>query len=169
MTKTYNWEALKKKYILSDYASINAFLEEQGMNRNWYSSQKTKGWAKYKLELEMEAKAKARENTVNSLAKLFTPSEKEISQTYEAVFTTLRLKAISNYQKIKRMPDWTIIIPPDVNMNESKIIWEIIKAERWEPTRFTDKWDFIPEGEDDQDDITFFLPNNWRDDLKQLN
>lgn len=160
---------MKKDYLLSEIMTIKRYLDSKWIKKNWHIGDMTTGWADEKLLLIEETKEEARKELKKNLVKIFTPSEKEISQTYEAVFTTLRLKAISNYQKIKRMPDWTIIIPPDVNVNEQKVIWEIIKAEKWEPTKFTNKWDFIPENDDELDDITFFLPDNGRDDLKQLN
>jgi hypothetical protein len=77
---------------------------------------------------------------------------------------TFKAKAFSNVQKIKKMPDWTIIIPPDVSMSENKLIWEIIKTERWEPIRVT-KDDFVPPADDEQEWIQFYLPNNERDQL----
>lgn len=159
----HNWAEIKSKFLWSKAVSVLQFLKEEGIKRSWNVSKQTTGWTEDKLKLIMEAKEEARDELKSNLVTLFKPSEKEIAQAYEAVFTTLRLKAISNYQKIKRMPDGTIIIPPDVNVNEQKAIWEVIKAERWEPTKFNDRWDFIPETEDDEDDVTFFLPDNQRE------
>jgi len=139
------------------------------MPMSWQSQAKTKWWTENKLKIQVEAQSRARENIVNTLEKIYTPSELELSQIYKAVIHTIKAKAIANSQKIRTMPNGLVIVPPDINMNEQKLMWDIIKTERWEPTKITDREDLIPPWEwDDEEDVVFYLPDNWREWQKAL-
>lgn len=164
----YNWEEIKIEYIESEEVSVLWFFKKKFWLKQltWAMNKNTKGWAEDKLRIKQEALKIAEKNVTKKLGKIYTPSQEELSQWYEAVMGIFRAKAISNYQKIKKLPDWTIIIPPDVTNADNKILWEIFKTERGEPTRIIDREDYVPPDDDnDDEDIVFYLPNNGRDSL----
>ena len=165
-TRKYDWEELKLKYLQSTEPAISIFLK----NEIWmevltgHAGKKTKGWTEEKLAMRDKAVSIAKKNMTIKLWKAFTPTQEEISQWYEAAFRTLSLKAQSNLQKMRIMEDGTIIIPPDVSMTETKTLWEIFKTERGEPVRITDREDYVPPSDDnDDEDVIFILPDNGRD------
>ena len=163
--KLYDWEEMRIQFMSWPYLSISQYFRDEfnKPNLSKYIFNKCNGWVDEKLVMKDRALKKATDEIEKGLVKLYTPSEKELAMWYEAVMGIFKMKAISNYQKIKKMSDWTIIIPPDVNMNENKVLWEVFKTERWEPTRITDREDFVPPTDDDEEDVIFYLPNNGRE------
>lgn len=163
--KKYDFAKLKIDFFKSKHLNVTAFCDSIWLNsKSWHFTKKMKWWAEEKKVLSEEVSKIAQENLKQEMIKLYSPNPKELAEVYKAVMQTFKAKAFSNVQKIKKMPDWTIIIPPDVSMSENKLIWEIIKTERWEPIRVT-KDDFVPPADDEQEWIQFYLPNNERDQL----
>lgn len=161
----YNWEELKTKFFMSEESYVTKFLEKQWIKPNWFVKKKTRGWGQDKLEVIKEAQEMARDNLRTKLSKMYTPSEELISKTYEAIMMTFYAKAVSNAKKIKKMPDWSIIVPPDIDIWENVKMWEVIRTMRDEPTKIPYREDFVPpsDDDDDEDDVQFYLPDNWRD------
>ncbi len=163
--RKYDYWKLKIEFFKWPRLNVVAFCKDKWLNStSWVHTKKMKGWWEEKKVLSEEASKIAKENLKQEMVKLYSPSPKELAEIYKAVMLTFKAKAMSNAQKIKQLEDWTIIIPPDVSMSENKLIWEIIKTERWEPTKVT-KDDFIPPTEDEDEWIQFYLPDNKRDQL----
>lgn len=170
MQKKYNWEEIKLAYFESPEPYATSFLREYLKKEalSWFMLKKITWWAEEKLKIKENAFNIAKKNIEKKLGKIYTPTEEELSVWYEAVMQVFKAKAISNAQKIKKMPDGTIIIPPDINIGENTELWKIFKTERWEPTNIRDKDDFFLNSEDkDEEEVQFYLPNNWREQLWQ--
>lgn len=166
--KLYDWDALKLEYFEAPDYYAGTFLQKK-LNveiLNWYIRDNIKGWVEEKLAIKDKALKIAENNIAKKLWKIYTPSEQELSQWYEAVMGIFRAKALSNYQKIKKLKDWTIIIPPDVTNADNKILWEVFKTERGEPTKVLDREDYVPPTDEEDEDVVFYLPDNWRDNLE---
>ncbi len=161
----HNWNELEIEYLKSEYMSVRKFIAEfMKVKPNWSINEKTKGWSEKKLEILQEAKEEATESFRKAVIKAYTPTQEEVDIIYKAVMWVITAKAIANYQKIRKLSDWTILIPPDVNMWETTKIFEIVRTLNHEPLSYKEKDDFIPEWDwDDEDDVVFYLPNNWRE------
>lgn len=48
----YDWIALEKEYILSNYKSVSAFLKDKGIPYNRNTQKQTKGWSEKKTVKE---------------------------------------------------------------------------------------------------------------------
>lgn len=70
----YDWKQLEKEYILGDYKSVSAFLEDKGIKRNGSVQQAVKGWNEKKVQKEFEKSSKIIEKTIEK------ESEKEAQQ-----------------------------------------------------------------------------------------
>ena len=153
------------EFLKSEYLTVRKFVEEfMKVKMNWSIAKNAKGWAEKKLEILQEAKEEAQENFKKSVVKAYTPTQEDVDTIYKAVMWVITAKAIANYQKIRKLADWTILIPPDVNMWETTKIFDIVRTLNHEPLTYKEKDDFIPEGDwDDEDDVVFYLPNNGRE------
>ncbi len=60
----YDWIALEKEYILSDYKSVSAFLEDKGIKQNGNTFKYTKGWKSKKGEKEEKKSSKIVEKII---------------------------------------------------------------------------------------------------------
>lgn len=167
----YDWADLKWRYFSSNEITVVWFLKKEIWIKkmNWWSWSKTRGWAEEKLQIRTEAMEIAKENAKQKYIDIYTPSQKEISEIYRSTMFAIAAKAKSIEQKIKTMPDWTIIIPPDVNMKDLEDIWKIAKTERWESYKIADREDIVPlaDPNEGREDVTFYLPDNGREDLKE--
>ena len=166
MITKYDWVDLKAKWFISPHHTVIAFLREEIWIKkySWWIYTKTNKWSEEKLKLKMEAKDEARDNAKKILVQMYTPTEKQLSEIHESLILTIHAKAVANTQKIKTMPDWTIIIPPDINMGEIDRMWNIVKTEKGEPTKISEKDDFVPLWDgDEEEDVIFYLPDNQRE------
>lgn len=160
----HNWGEYRIRFLKSKYMSVQSFVKEElWLEMNSHIRNQMKGWKVDKQEIIQQAKIQAQEDFKNELVKSYRPNEEEVSEIYKNIIFTIKAKAKSNAQKIKTLPDWTILIPPDINMSEQKTMWEILKWEMWEPTKFNDKGDFIPDVDEEEENVIFYLPNNWRE------
>lgn len=55
----YDWEALKREFLLGDYKSVREFARQKGLKYNAYFAKRTKGWAG-----EKEAKKRQKESKI---------------------------------------------------------------------------------------------------------
>lgn len=60
----YDWIALEKEYILSDYKSVSAFLKDKNISINGSTKNKTKGWKNKKVQKESEKSTKTIEKVI---------------------------------------------------------------------------------------------------------
>jgi hypothetical protein len=65
----YDWEALKKEFLLGDYKSVQEFARKKNLPVNAHFFRKTKGWAEEKRELRERKERKITEAVVKEQIK----------------------------------------------------------------------------------------------------
>lgn len=60
----YDWIALEKEFITSDYKSVSAFLKDKGISNNGSTKSKTKGWKNKKVQKEDKKSTKTIEKII---------------------------------------------------------------------------------------------------------
>ena len=60
----YDWIALEKEFILSDYKSVSAFLKDKGISINGSTKKSTKGWKNKKVLKEDKKSTKTIEKII---------------------------------------------------------------------------------------------------------
>ena len=60
----YDWIALEKEYILSEYKSVSAFLKDKGISRNGNVQKIVKGWKNKKVQKELKKSSKTVEKII---------------------------------------------------------------------------------------------------------
>lgn len=79
----YDWEQLKREYILSDHKSVKEFLRSKDIKSTGNTNKQTKGWAKKKATIERKKSNKTVEKVIEK------QSEKEAQQI-------VNIKSIAN-------------------------------------------------------------------------
>lgn len=64
----YNWEELKKEFMLGDYKSLKEFAESKGLKYNGTFRKKTSGWLVEKRQKEDKKVTKIIEKTIEKIA-----------------------------------------------------------------------------------------------------
>ena len=88
----YDWIALEKEYILSDYKSVSSFLKEKGVNNNGTTRKHTSGWKDKKRQKEDKKATKTiekviekqSENDANTAVKINDVAEELLKKIMEA-------------------------------------------------------------------------------------
>lgn len=60
----YDWIALEKEYILSDYKTVSAFLKYKSINNNGTTRKHTSGWKEKKRQKEVKKATKTVEKVI---------------------------------------------------------------------------------------------------------
>lgn len=64
----YNWKELEKEYILGDYKSVTAFLNDKEIPNNGSTRKQTSGWSDKKRQKEDRVKTKVVEKVIEKEA-----------------------------------------------------------------------------------------------------
>lgn len=88
----YDWIALEKEYILSDYKSVSTFLKDKGINNNGTTRKRTSGWKDKKRQKEDKKATKTiekviekqSENDANTAVKINDVAEELLKKVMEA-------------------------------------------------------------------------------------
>lgn len=131
----YNWDKIKLDFFSSEIMEVKAFAEWKFGKYTGTMKTRMLGWSKEKQEFINKAKEQAKSELQEKMKELYKPSEEELAKMHEAVMWVFKAKVFSNAQKITKLDDWTIIIPPDIDIKENKMIWEVLKTEQGMPTR----------------------------------
>jgi len=143
----YDWIALEKEYILSDYKSVSAFLKEKGINNNGTTRKHTSGWKDKKRQKEVKKATKTIEKVVEKQStedaktniKINDVANKlleKIMDTVNDINTTDSIKKLTSALNIGSVIlNWVALITvivvfnnqPDVSID---IIKAIIKANK---------------------------------------
>lgn len=60
----YDWIALEKEFITSDYKSVSAFLKDKGIKRNGSTQKAVKGWNEKRVQKELKKSSKTIEKVI---------------------------------------------------------------------------------------------------------
>ncbi|MCM8901314.1 hypothetical protein KVG29_08785 [Caldicoprobacter algeriensis] len=77
----YDWDKLKKEFILGEYESVREFAAQKGIKYNGYFAAKTRGWTDEKRALQEQKQSKIIERVI----------EKQIEQEVNWNITHLNL------------------------------------------------------------------------------
>lgn len=122
----YDWIALEKEYILSDYKSVSAFLKDKGINNNGTTRKHTSGWKDKKRQKEDKKATKIVEKVIEQ-------------QSTEDANIIVKINDVANKLLSKIM---------DANINDNNDIKKLTSALR-------DLKDIIPQKQEEEEDNSF--------------
>lgn len=106
----YDWIALEKEFILSDYKSVSSFLKDKGIRRNGNVQKIVKGWKNKKVQKEFQKSSKTIEKIVEqqserdaqTIVKINDVAEallKKVMKATNEVYTTDSIKKLTSALK----------------------------------------------------------------------
>ena len=106
----YDWIALEKEYILSEYKSVSAFLKDKGISRNGNVQKIVKGWKNKKVQKKLKKSSKTVEkiieqqssNEASTVVKINDVANKLLKKVMEAAdktYTTDSIKKLTSALK----------------------------------------------------------------------
>lgn len=122
----YDWIALEKEYILSDYKSVSSFLKDKGIKNNGTTRKNTSGWKEKKRQKEDRKATETIEKVI----------EKQSNQDAN---TIVKIDDVANKLLAKIMKA-NIVTNDDIKKLTSAL---------------KDLKDIIPQKPDDEDDNSF--------------
>lgn len=122
----YDWIALEKEYILSDYKSVSAFLKDKSISINGSTKNKTKGWKSKKVQKEDQQSTKTIEKVI----------EKQSTKDANAI---VKINDVANKLLSKIM---------DANINDNNDIKKLTSA-------LKDLKDIMPQKQEEEEDNSF--------------
>lgn len=137
----YDWIALEKEYILSEYKSVSAFLKDKGISRNGNVQKIVKGWKNKKVQKELKKSSKTVEkiieqqssNEASTVVKINDVANKLLKKVMEAAdktYTTDSIKKLTSALK-----DLKDIIPQKPEDEEDNSFVEALNG------KIEDIWD----------------------------
>lgn len=137
----YDWIALEKEYILSEYKSVSAFLKDKGISRNGNVQKIVKGWKNKKVQKELKKSSKTVEkiieqqssNEASTVVKINDVANKLLKKVMEAAdktYTTDSIKKLTSALK-----DLKDIIPQKQEDEEDNSFVEALNG------KIEDIWD----------------------------
>ena len=129
----YDWVALEKEYILSDYKSVSAFLKDKSISINGSTKNKTKGWKSKKVQKEDQQSTKTIEKVI----------EKQSTKDANAI---VKINDVANKLLSKIM---------DANINDNNDIKKLTSA-------LKDLKDIMPQKQEEEEDNSFVEALNGR-------
>lgn len=129
----YDWIALEKEYILSEYKSVSAFLKDKGINNNGTTRKHTSGWKDKKRQKEDKKATKIVEKVIEQ-------------QSTEDANIIVKINDVANKLLSKIM---------DANINDNNDIKKLTSALR-------DLKDIIPQEQEEEEDNSFVKALNGK-------
>lgn len=122
----YDWIALEKEYILSEYKSVSAFLKDKGINNNGTTRKHTSGWKDKKRQKEDKKATKIVEKVIEQ-------------QSTEDANIIVKINDVANKLLSKIM---------DANINDNNDIKKLTSA-------LKDLKDIMPQKQEEEEDNSF--------------
>lgn len=129
----YDWIALEKEYILSEYKSVSAFLKDKGINNNGTTRKHTSGWKDKKRQKEDKKATKIVEKVIEQ-------------QSTEDANIIVKINDVANKLLSKIM---------DANINDNNDIKKLTSA-------LKDLKDIMPQKQEEEEDNSFVEALNGR-------
>lgn len=145
----YDWIALEKEYILSDYKSVSAFLKDKGINNNGTTRKHTSGWKDKKRQKEDKKAAKTIEKVVEK------ESEKDAK-------TIVKLNDVAE-ELLKKVMEATGQLNIHVDMFGNQHVGIVDRSDIKKLTSaLKDLKDIIPQKQEDEEDNSFIEALNGK-------
>ena len=132
--KKYDWEALRLEFLVSPIADISERRRhkrgttEAPQNGNF--KKQTKWWLEDKKKLREEISKEALEQIKKEWIAVYKPDMSELSEAHKKIFTLIQ--ATINGMMSELGSDKGFF----VDMKTLKALREMIKIEKWEPTKY---------------------------------
>lgn len=132
--KKYDWEALRLEFLVSPIADISEWWRhkrgttEAPQNGNF--KKQTKWWLEDKKKLREEISKEALEQIKKEWVEVYKPDIKELSEAHQKIFSLIQ--ATINGMMSELGSDKGFF----VDMKTLKALREMIKIEKWEPTKY---------------------------------
>ena len=132
--KKYDWEALRLEFLVSPIAEVaERWRQKWGdseVPKNWNFQKQTKGRAEEKKQLREEVTKQAMEELKKEMVEAYKPSSEELSEAHKKIFTLIQATINS---MMERLENGEVSLD---NIKTIKSLREIIKIEKWEPTKY---------------------------------
>lgn len=138
----YDWIALEKEFILSDYKSVSSFLKDKGIKQSGNTFKYTKGWKGKKVENEEKKSSKTIEKV----------TEQESSKDAK---TIIKLNDVAN-NLLQKLNEATSQLNIHVDMfgNQHRSIIDRSDIKKL-TSALKDLKEIIPQNNDDNEDNSF--------------
>lgn len=133
--KKYDWNTLKLEYLTSPIINLSErWRHQRGTTeapKNWNFKKQTKGREEEKKRFREQIAMEAIEELKKEMVAIYKPDAKELSEAHQALFTLIRAKI--RFMQWGDIP-WAKIT--NVDVRDLKALWEMVKIEKWEPTKY---------------------------------
>lgn len=132
--KKYDWEALRLEFLVSPIADISEWWRhkrgtiEAPQNGNF--KKQTKWWLEDKKKLREEISKEALEQIKKEWVEVYKPDMSELSEAHKKIFTLIQATINGMMGELDSEEGFF------VNIKTLKALREMIKIEKWEPTKY---------------------------------
>jgi hypothetical protein len=146
--KKIDWSARKLEFLESDFLEVAEFFRHLlGTNKlPWNIKLKTKWWSKDKAQWLGKIREKVLEEAEKEMIKLRKPDMQKLWNIHKNIFNML--VEYSNQIIWK----WNPSIPK-ISIKELKTLREIVKTEKWEPTRVSENKNINTDSSINEEDL----------------
>ncbi len=132
--KKYDWEALRLEFLVSPMMNISEWRRRKRggieVPKNWNFQKQTKWRVEEKKKLREEISKEALEQIKKEWVEVYKPDMRELSEAHKKIFTLIQ--ATINGMMSELDSDEGFF----VNIKTLKSLREMIKIEKWEPTKY---------------------------------
>lgn len=134
----YDWNSLKLKFFVSRNESIRGFLEEEmGMKENGNTRKMTFGWSEERENFRQDVFEQAKISLKGQIfEEIYKPSLQELGEMHQEIVWMLKMSLTYIKQTCVSSVDGKGVIMQMPDINALNRIWNIIKTEKWEQTKF---------------------------------
>ena len=145
----YDWIALEKEYILSDYKSVSTFLKDKGIRQTGNTNKQTIGWNDKRAKKEQKKSTKIVEKVIEK------ESEKEAK-------TIVKLNDVAE-ELLKKVMEATSQLNIHVDMFGKQYTSIVDRSDVKKLTSaLKDLKDIIPQKQEDEEDNSFIEALNGK-------
>ena len=132
--KKYDWEALRLEFLVCPIADISEWWRhkrgttEAPQNGNF--KKQTKWWLEEKKKLREEISKEALEQIKKEWVEVYKPDMSELSEAHKKIFTLIQATINGMMRELDSEEGFF------VNIKTLKALREMIKIEKWEPTKY---------------------------------
>jgi len=125
----YDWEKIKIKFFESEFEHPSTFMRHTYGTSTAHIRRMTKWWSQDKEELKKKALNKAITQTEEVLAEYYKPTLDELWTMHKQIIqlSKAKINEMTNIAKNKQR---------GIKVNDIKVLWDIIKVEKNEPTSY---------------------------------
>ncbi len=132
--KKYDWEALRLEFLVSPITDISErWRHKRGTTeapQNGNFKKQTKWWLEDKKKLREEISKEALEQIKKEWVEVYKPDMSELSEAHKKIFTLIQATINGMMSELDSEEGFF------VNIKTLKALREMIKIEKWEPTKY---------------------------------